>query len=121
MNDFLFQNFIHPDKFFVWHRESLFYDTKRKISERGILVNNEAEIVGLVRGMIDEIIRCIPVLREDNVSVHLELVNGQGHRPDVWVLRVDQNPFFVIEVKKPGIFDGSNRDSLSKIHGQMFD
>ena len=122
-NVITFEELEHPGRVFVWNgtEEAKEYHGKKVKYYQGIRVGNEAEIVGHVKGMISEIIHSVPQLRTQNISVRLELMNKARRRPDVWVLRVNLEPFFVIEVNKPGIFDQNNQNSLAKIHGQMFD
>ena len=82
---------------------------------------NEVELVVYVKLMVSEIIEAIPALRDIKITIRQELKEADGCRPDVLVLLANENPFFIIAVKKLGIFEVGREAALGKIHGQMYD
>lgn len=114
LSSFPIDSFQRPDTPRLW-------DIVRSFNGR---FHNEAAFAHLVFALLLDVINAIPFFRlsQNQVDVLPEMAVG-GRFPDAIVLkRRGDIPFFVVEIKKPGIFNlKRNPNYIKLIYGQMYD
>ena len=106
-----FDELSTPKKTFLW----------RYIKEGKLNVVDEQDVSNHIQNMMREIIQMIPQFEGLDVDIIPRKRNGQNKVPDLFCIRACNTPFFVIEVKKPGIWQEKRTTALEHIYGQMFD
>lgn len=113
ISSFSVSDFQRPEIPALWdvaQRMNGYYDTERAFAN-------------LVRALLMDVIDATPFFRMESHGVEvMPDTSVKGSNPDAIVLKKRNNvPFFVVEVKKPGIFQKLTDPKLELIYGQLFD
>ena len=110
-----FDQLQQPKNVHLWslaHGDTLHAKKEKAITE--FVANLMREIVSSV------IISFVNIFNAHRLTLELGPINAEDKCPDVWIVKADHVPVFVIEVKRPGIFEPDKAQNLKYIHGQMY-
>ena len=99
-----FESLLRPRRLVLWNMPTL------------TVYHNNNDVHMMVWAMMLEFIDTIPLFRKYPIDLNSTYVNAH----EVLTLQADDVPFFIIQVEDPGLFE-QDADSLSRVHGRMFD